>query len=115
MIEVPESNQTVSTAEIIQGRPVTNETSEGIQLESTTTSSTTSSEETIANATSDEDNSTTSSTDVPVAVSENNQSETTPSEVDRSQEGLPLNSAMPVNMAMASMIFSSAVASWLMH
>lgn len=92
-----------STSENIQGNPVKNETSEEVQLESSTTSTTTF-EEINANATTDDAFSTTSTTTTPdilVAVSENNQSETAPSEVDKSQEGLPLNSGIAVRSIMA--------------
>jgi hypothetical protein len=113
--EEPQSKQN-ETASQTSSRPG-NETSQEIQLETTSTVTT----GIAANETSDQDETETSSTsststtqtafDEP-AVSENNQTETTPNEIDKSQEGLPRPSSAVAKDVFYSVTVFSAILHW---
>jgi hypothetical protein len=117
-IEVLNSKQnetiTASQPSQSQGRPETNKTTQEIQLDTTTTA-TTATEEIVVNVTSDgnETLNNTTATQDETAVSENNLSESTSSEIDKSQEGIPLSSGMALDV-MYSLIIGLAVANWMM-
>jgi hypothetical protein len=114
-VSADKQNETVAAAQPSQGTPEANETSEEIQLETSSTSTTTT-EEIVVNVTSD-DNETLSNattTQNKTSVSKNNLSENAATEVDKSQEGIPLNSGMALN-GMCSFILGLAVANWLIQ